>query len=363
MHRQSTIQKVATFGVSVLLGMWILTGVASAAPAQRAGAAGDTTRGNAGQTSATKDCDGTHHSATGHGANTDGASNPYHNTCSPEHEAGNGVGDGNATGKPCAGCVGNADDKNPPGQAPGGSDHNAGYECDRNQGIGQENPAHTGCQESPGSDGGSTPPVCPVDMAAMTDHEFVINGTTHVDDITGVVKPGDDVEVSFTIAAGCSDVEVSLASYGGDRKLSDSDTGHFAAGDHTLAVTTPDCATEVDFVMGAVVATLGNATGSPYSDQHRLIDAGRSSSSCPGGNVGGSNTDSGSSQGSSQGSSSNTSGSTPAVTVLGSAVNAAAGDAVPATVYELLGMLATPKSAIFTVPLSKTTMLAGLMSR
>src|SRR5438270_13238397 len=30
--------------------------------------------------------------------------------------SGNGNGDGNATGKPCAGCVGNADGKNPPGQ-------------------------------------------------------------------------------------------------------------------------------------------------------------------------------------------------------------------------------------------------------
>jgi hypothetical protein len=44
------------------------------------------------------------------------------------------------------GCVGNAEEKNPPGQQPGGNDHNAGYECDRNQGIGQSNPAHSGCQ-------------------------------------------------------------------------------------------------------------------------------------------------------------------------------------------------------------------------
>ena len=63
----------------------------------------------------------------------------------------NGNGDGNATGRPCAGCVGKADNKNPAGQMPNGSDHNAGYECDRNAGIGQTNPAHTGCvpQEQP----------------------------------------------------------------------------------------------------------------------------------------------------------------------------------------------------------------------
>lgn len=86
-------------------------------------------------------CDGTHHSDTGHGANQRGA---YDETCDGS-PSGNGNGKGAATGKPCAGCVGNADDKNPKGQAPNGSDHNAGYECDRNHGVGRTNPAHTGC--------------------------------------------------------------------------------------------------------------------------------------------------------------------------------------------------------------------------
>ena len=57
----------------------------------------------------------------------------------------NGNGNGVANGEPCAGCVGKADNKNPQGQMPNGSDHNAGYECDRNHGIGASNPAHTGC--------------------------------------------------------------------------------------------------------------------------------------------------------------------------------------------------------------------------
>ena len=59
--------------------------------------------------------------------------------------SGNGNDNGNATGKPCAGCAGNADDKNPPGQLPGGGDHNNGYECDGNHGVGRTNPAHSGC--------------------------------------------------------------------------------------------------------------------------------------------------------------------------------------------------------------------------
>lgn len=55
-------------------------------------------------------------------------------------------GNGNA---PQDGSVGNADDKNPPGQAPDGGDGNSGYECDKNPGVGDGNPAHTGCSPSP----------------------------------------------------------------------------------------------------------------------------------------------------------------------------------------------------------------------
>ena len=75
---------------------------------------------------------------------TENDGDPYDSTCdgSPSE---NGKGEGNATGKPCAGCVGAADNKNPKGQLPDGSDPNNGYECDGNQGVGQTNPAHTGC--------------------------------------------------------------------------------------------------------------------------------------------------------------------------------------------------------------------------
>jgi hypothetical protein len=81
---------------------------------------------------------------SGHGANTHG---PYDSTRDGAASQ-NGKGDGTALGKPCAGCVGKADNKNPQGQLPGGSDPNAGYECDRNQGVGQGNPAHTSCTQS-----------------------------------------------------------------------------------------------------------------------------------------------------------------------------------------------------------------------
>lgn len=55
-------------------------------------------------------------------------------------------GNGNATKQPAAGTKGKADSKNPPGQSPNGGDPNRGYECDKNQGIAQGNPAHTGCR-------------------------------------------------------------------------------------------------------------------------------------------------------------------------------------------------------------------------
>lgn len=87
-------------------------------------------------------CSQQHNNSTGGGANGPGS---YGTTCNGS-ASGNGASTSNNSSKPCAGCVGNADNKNPPGQYPNGNDPNAGYECDRNQGVGQTNPAHTGCQ-------------------------------------------------------------------------------------------------------------------------------------------------------------------------------------------------------------------------
>lgn len=87
------------------------------------------------------------------GANTTAPSNPYKSTRNGAASL-NGNGNGNATGKPCAGCVGRADNKFPPGQAPNASDANAGYECDTNHGIARTNPAHTGCTSLSSGGGG-----------------------------------------------------------------------------------------------------------------------------------------------------------------------------------------------------------------
>lgn len=87
-------------------------------------------------------CTNTHDlEQNGNGANVPG---PYDTTCDGS-PSGNGNGGSDTSNKPCAGCVGNADNKNPKGQLPGPQDRNAGYECDRNSGIGRGNPAHSGC--------------------------------------------------------------------------------------------------------------------------------------------------------------------------------------------------------------------------
>lgn len=85
------------------------------------------------------------------------ASGPYDPNAAGAASA-NGNGTGHAYGRPCAGCVGNADRKNPPGQLPGGADPNLGYECDGNAGVGATNPAHSGCATGGGGggDGGTT---------------------------------------------------------------------------------------------------------------------------------------------------------------------------------------------------------------
>jgi hypothetical protein len=80
---------------------------------------------------------------TGSGANVD--CGDYCPT-TPGAPSGNGNGSSN---DPAQGTVGNADDKNPPGQFKNGGDPNAGFECDQNNGIAQGNPAHTGCAPTP----------------------------------------------------------------------------------------------------------------------------------------------------------------------------------------------------------------------
>lgn len=72
---------------------------------------------------------------------------------------GNGQDNGKATGKPGMGTVGNADNKNPPGQVKNYPNGN-GYECGGNNGVAKGNPAHTP-QDCQAGGGTVNPPINP----------------------------------------------------------------------------------------------------------------------------------------------------------------------------------------------------------
>lgn len=101
----------------------------------------------------------------------------------------NGAEGGEATGRPCAGCVGKADNKNPQGQLPNADeDGNHGYECDDNQGVGQGNPAHTGCASA--ADGGTA------DDGDVAGEDAVVDGEIAEDALGGAEVAGVEVLVA-----------------------------------------------------------------------------------------------------------------------------------------------------------------------
>ncbi len=101
------------------------------------------------------------------GASQDGGANSTSGPYDPDpadpgasgvgEPSGNGKSTDNNGNRPPAGSVGKADYKNPPGQLPDGSDHNKGYECDENEGVGKMNPAHSGC--APAAPSPTSPPT------------------------------------------------------------------------------------------------------------------------------------------------------------------------------------------------------------
>lgn len=121
-------------------------GGATASAHQRSGNSG--TSGTPPQKQPLSNADENTGGANGKCPAADGSTGPYCGTTRDKPSA-NGNGGGQSTGKPCAGCVGKADNKNPKGQYPGPQDNNNGYECDGNHGIARGNPAHTGCTSGP----------------------------------------------------------------------------------------------------------------------------------------------------------------------------------------------------------------------
>ena len=173
--RASTVGAVALLGLVIGVGLPASAddhGRAGDAPAAAASAAGD--NGNGDDLGRRSDEPATERGGASAVSSTGQPSSSANSGCGqycavPQPEAGpsqNGNAGGDAVGRPCAGCVGSADDMNPNGQRPNGSDHNNGYECDGNHGIARTNPAHTGCKTPPpppaqcveGVDAACTPP-------------------------------------------------------------------------------------------------------------------------------------------------------------------------------------------------------------
>ena len=104
----------------------------------------------------------------------------------PGDPSGNGNQDPN--NDPCAGCHGNADDKNPPGQYKDGNDHNNGYECDGNNGVAKTNPAHTGCPQMTTT---TTAPSTTTTTAPSTTTTTAPSTTTTAPSTTTTTAPGE----------------------------------------------------------------------------------------------------------------------------------------------------------------------------
>lgn len=104
-------------------------------------------------------------------------------------------------GKPCNGCAGNANGKDPPGQRNNPGDGNQGHSCDGNKGIGKGNPAHEGCTSQ------TTTPTTTTTTATTTPEVPVVLGETVTRDV--VATGGDTRVLGVTLARG------SLATTGG----------------------------------------------------------------------------------------------------------------------------------------------------
>lgn len=125
-------------------------------------------------------------------------------------------------------------------------------------------------QESAGAQGSeesrTAAAVCPADPTLwVTNYSYLVNGT-YVNPFKTSVTPGSTVRVEFTVAPGCTDREVSLASYEApsatfdpalvsQQVLFDSDTGFFDEGRHFLEVSVPNCFFQVDFIEGPLIVS------------------------------------------------------------------------------------------------------------
>lgn len=191
--------KVLTFMGVMLLVVGLVGGGAGAAP----GAHANDTKGKSGAFGQLKKTVGEVLESLETSASEAGANEDCGDYCSTSDGTPSGNGNGNGaenSNKPCAGCVGNADDKNPPGQFKDGDDPNNGYECDGNSGVARGNPAHSGCRNATTTTTvpqtttttvaqtttTTAPPDTTTTTVAQTTTTVAVGGTTTVPEVGGV---------------------------------------------------------------------------------------------------------------------------------------------------------------------------------
>jgi hypothetical protein len=120
-----------------------------------------------------------------------------------------------------------------------------------------------------------------VGNATAKNIKYVVDGKT-VSKLSGNVKPGSTVQVTFTTASGTSDTRFTLVSYTAPKsswdaslayqeKVYDVDNEIVSAGTHTFKVTVPNCNFQLDFVKGCEIQNFGPLGSATYSSQGRLI--------------------------------------------------------------------------------------------
>lgn len=146
--------------------------------------------------------------------------------------------------------------------------------------------------------------TCPTNANdIITNRTFKVEGDPTVyyglgDSTYAIAKPGDKITAFFTVAEGCSDVQVGLAVYelsrfdepidekqnlqetkpasahAQDGKLRFTTT--YGAGTYSVGpISTPSCDYQIDFFTGYVIEKFNIENGETYSSQQRLLAAGR----------------------------------------------------------------------------------------
>ena len=123
------------------------------------------------------------------------------------------------------------------------------------------------------------------DKNVLSSYEFLINGTTVVSDLRGNTNQGDEVTVTFTVAAGYQPHTITLVSYTAPgptfvaadaylQRIYDVATGVFGPGTYSLTVIIPDSNYQIDFVCGSAIDIFGPAGSNIfYTPQMRLFSA------------------------------------------------------------------------------------------